>query len=93
MWSHGPDSIHQMHVTGVSLCPSVSFEQFELVQQRMYNVFGVRLQGEAGGDVLWLLNPQLVGDPLLCQRLRQAGQGGLVQSLTNTDEKESLHKH
>jgi hypothetical protein len=23
-----------------------------------------------------------VGDPLLCQRLRQAGEGGLVHSLT-----------
>lgn len=60
----------------------MSFEQFKLAQQRMYSVFRVRLQGQAGGDVLWLFDPQLMSNPLLCQRLRQAGEGGLVHSLT-----------
>lgn len=40
-----------------------SFEEFEFAQQRLDAVFGARLQSQAGGDVLWLLDPELVGHP------------------------------
>lgn len=42
---------------------------------------GVRPEGDAGGHVLWLLQPQHVVDVLLLQGLRQLLQGGLIGSL------------
>lgn len=46
-----------------------SFEEFELAQQLLDGVFWTRLQGQAGGDVLRLLDPKLVGHAGLCERL------------------------
>lgn len=63
----------------------VSFKELELAQQLLDGLFRTRLQSQAGGHVLRLLDPQLVGHAGLCEGLRQAGEGGLVRSLENTN--------
>lgn len=47
----------------------MSFKEFKLAQQLLDRIFWTRLQGQAGGDVLWLLDPKLVGHTSLCERL------------------------
>lgn len=59
----------------------MSFKEFKLAQQLLDRIFWTRLQGQAGGDVLWLLDPKLVGHTSLCERLWQAGEGSLIWSL------------
>lgn len=56
-------------------------EELELAQQRLHKFFGARLQGQAGRDVLWLLNPELVGHASLRQTLSESGEGRLIGSL------------
>lgn len=46
-----------------------SFEEFELAQQRLDRLLRVWLQGQTGGHVLRLLDPQLVGNAGLSQVL------------------------
>lgn len=43
-----------------------SFEEFELAQQWLDSLFWTWLQSQAGGDVLWLFDPELVGNTSLC---------------------------
>lgn len=70
----------------------VSFKEFKLAQQLLDRIFWARLEGQAGGDVLRLLDPKLVGHTGLRERLRQAGEGSLVWSLENINSlKQSSH--
>lgn len=56
-------------------------EELELAQQRLHSLFGARLQRQAGGDVLRLLNPKLVGHAGLRQVLGESGECRLIGSL------------
>ena len=65
-----------------------SLEELELAQQRLHRLFGIRLQSQTRGEVLRLLQPELVGNTGLSQGLWQSCEGGLVWNLhTNT------HRH
>lgn len=57
------------------------FEELELAQQRLHSLFLARLQRQAGGDVLRLLNPKLVGHAGLRQVLRKSRERRLIWSL------------
>lgn len=60
-----------------------SLEQSELLQILAHFFLGVWPQGNARGDVLWLLQPQHVVNVLLLQGLSQLLQSGLISSLEN----------
>lgn len=67
------------------LAGQVSLEEFKLAQQFLDRMFWIRLQSQASGHVLRLLDPKLVGYASLVEGLRQAGEGILVRGLENTN--------
>lgn len=63
------DCCHAMWRTDGESLSRESSEEFELAQQRMHGLFWIRPQSQAGGDVLRLFDPELVGHTGLCQSL------------------------
>lgn len=72
---------HKTDVLTQPLSPSWLLEELELAQQRLHALLGAGLQGQAGGDVLRLLDPKLVGHAGLRQSLSQTRECCLVRSL------------
>lgn len=69
-----------------------SLEEFELAHQWLHGLFGIRLQSQTRGDVLGLLDPQLVGHAGLGQALRQSREGSLVRSLQTEGRTSSMRR-